>query len=424
MQQNSITDIKATEVIDNRGNPTVRVYACMDHTFWGRADVPSGSSTGSYEAHELRDGGPRYGGKGVMKAIQNIHEVIFPGLQGMDGSRQRDIDRLMLDMDGTRDKSNLGANAILGVSLAVASAAAAAHHLPLYRYLNGNGHVLPVPQASLINGGQHAGNDLDIQEFCVMPVGVETFAESVRALCEIHASLKDILLKKLGKAATNSSEDGGFAPPMRSTREAMDNLGEAVERAGYSRDVVYGLDFAATGFYDAATGIYHFEGTEKTQENMIEFLKTLVEEYPLIVSLEDPLYENDFEGFTTITKELPDTLIIGDDLFATNIERIKQGVAKKAGNATLVKLNQIGSLSEALDAADFAMQHGYCVVVSERSGETEDDVLSDVCVALNGGVIKTGGIRGSERGSKYNRFMEIEEELGKAALYAGRNFKG
>jgi enolase len=423
LKKNKITDIRACEVIDNRGNPTVRVYASIDHTFWGKADVPSGSSTGSYEALEMRDGGARFGGKGVQKAIHNINAVIFPGLKGKDGTRQRDIDALMAEMDGTKNKAKLGANAILGVSLAVASAAAAACGLPLFRYLNANAQVLPVPQASLINGGLHAGNDLDIQEFCVMPVGAPSFAESVRALCEMNGALKEGLLKKLGKSAVNTSEDGGFAPPVSATREALDLLIDATERSGYAGQVVYALDFAANGFYDPATGKYRFEGSEKDRDDMIGFITKLIQEYPLIVAIEDPLYEDDFEGLHILTSELEKTMVIGDDFFATNIARISLGVAQGAGNATLLKLNQIGSLSEAMDAARYASQNKFSVVVSERSGETEDTILADVCVALNAGIIKTGGIRGSERGAKYNRFVEIEDEMGRLARYAGRNFR-
>ncbi len=422
MARYNISKIKAREIIDNRGSPTIRAYVCVADEFWGQADVPCGSSTGTYEAKELRDGDLRYGGKGVRKAIRNILEVIYPRLRGMDATRQREIDDAMIDLDGTDDKSKLGANAILGVSLAVARAAAAASRLPLYKYLNADATILPVPQACMINGGIHAGNDLEFQEFCVMPVGADSFAGAVRMLCEIHQKLGEVLAKTFGKGATNAGEDGGYAPPAKSANEAMAVLADAVQQAGYTDQVVYGLDVAATHFYQHQSGRYLVEGSKKNRQEIIECLQQLVAEYPAIVSLEDPLHEDDFEGTRDITKALDDIMIIGDDLFTTNIHRLRRGVAEGAGNAILWKVNQIGSLTEALDVADFAREHQYAVVVSERSGETEDDLLSDVTVALNAGVIKTGGMRGSDRGSKYNRFMEIEEELGSKAVYAGRNY--
>lgn len=423
MSDYALTDIRAYEIIDNRGMPTIRVAVCIDNTFWGRADVPCGSSTGSYEAVEIRDGGTRYGGKGVRTAIQNIHDVILPRLQGQDATRQRDVDYLMLELDGTANKSKLGANAILGVSLAVARAAANACGKTLYKYLNTDAAVLPVPQGCLLNGGLHAGNDLDIQEFCVMPTGAATFAESVQILCETFYSLKDILLDKLGKAATNSSEDGGFAPPISSTRQAMDFLCEAVQRCGYADKVVYGLDFAATGYYHIEKDRYVFEGTEKSRDEMIAFLKQLLAEFPTIVSIEDPLHEDDLDGMKILTDEFNEHLIIGDDVFATNIERIRKGLELGAGNATLCKVNQIGTLTEAAETVNFARQNNFAVVMSERSGETEDSILSDISVAFNAGLFKTGGIRGSDRGTNYNRFIEIEQELGSSAIYAGTRYR-
>jgi len=423
MKNYAITDIKALEIIDNRGMPTVRVNVSVDHKFWGKADVPCGSSTGSYEARELRDGDARFRGKGVQKAIQNIHEILLPKLRGIDATRQQKIDNLMLELDGTGNKSKLGANAILGVSLAVAVAAAAADRLGLYKYLNADARILPVPQACLINGGLHAGNDLDIQEFCVMPVGAETFVESVRILCEIFYNLKDILSEKLGKIATNSSEDGGFAPPISSTRQAMDLLSEAVHRTAVTDKVVYGLDFAATGFYNSEKDHYNFEGSQKTRDELIRFIKQLLGEYPSIVSIEDPLHENDLEGMKILTQEFDDHLIIGDDMFATNIKRIQEGLKLRAANATICKVNQIGTLTEALETVNFARQKNYSVVMSERSGETEDSILSDISVAFNAGLFKTGGIRGSDRGTNYNRFIEIETELGPSAIYAGENYR-
>ena len=422
MPQYAITDIRSTEIIDNRGMPTIRVAVCIGDQFWGRADVPCGSSTGSYEAREIRDGNSRYRGQGVRKAIQNIQNNIFPRLKGINATHQEEIDRSMLALDGTGDKSKLGANAILGVSMAVAKAAANALGLPLYQYLNKNAHVLPVPQACLINGGLHAGNDLDIQEFCVMPIGARTFADSVRMLCEIFLELKDVLFEKLGKIATNSSEDGGFAPPISSTRQALDFLCEAVERSGFTDNIVYGLDLASTGFYDKKRDSYLFEGAERKRGEMIEFITHLLGEYPSLVSIEDPLHDNDFEGLKLLTEKLSGKLIIGDDIFATHIKRIQKGVKHSAGNAALCKVNQIGTLTEAFQAADFTRQNQYVVVVSERSGETEDSILSDISVALNAGLFKSGGIRGSDRGTNYNRFMEIEAELGDTAVYAGTDY--
>lgn len=423
MLKQIITDIKAIEIIDNRATPTVRTGVCVDDRYWGWADVPSGSSTGSYEAKELRDGGERYRGKGVNKAIENIETLIAPKLNGMSVCNQRSLDLEMLELDGTPDKSNLGANAILGVSLASARAAAKSHQLPLYRYLNSFGHVLPVPQACLINGGMHAGNHLDIQEYCVMPVGADSFSEAVRMLCDIFAELKDLLYEKIGPAAINTSEDGGFAPPLDSSDQALEFLYNAVELSGYAGQVVYGLDLASTGFFNQEKEQYEFEGHVYNRREMIQHCKHLVERFSLIVSLEDPLMEDDLEGFGQISKELGEVMIIGDDLFATNVSRIKTGIEAGAANAALCKLNQIGTLTEAMDAARFARSNGMSVVVSERSGETEDNILCDISVALNAGLVKTGGMRGSDRGSKYNRFLEIEMELGNTARYAGHDFR-
>jgi enolase len=423
MTDYALTDIKAYEIIDNRGMPTIRVAACIDDYHWGRADVPCGSSTGSYEAVEIRDGGNRYRGKGVRKAIQNIDELILPRLQGRDASRQREIDFLMLELDGTDNKSYLGGNAILGVSLAVARATANARGITLYKYLNADANVLPVPQACLLNGGVHSGNDLDIQEFCVMPSGADTFTDSVQILCETFYHLKDILLERLGKTATNSSEDGGFAPPIGSTRQAMDFLMEAVQRSGYEDRVVYGLDFAATGYYDPDKSAYYFEGSPKSQHEMITFIEQLLTEYPSIVSIEDPLHEDDLKGLKILTEAFSDRLIIGDDVFATNKARIQKGLEKGAANATLCKVNQIGTLTEAAETVEFARKNNFAVVMSERSGETEDSILSDISVAFNAGLFKTGGIRGSDRGANYNRFIEIEQELGASAVYAGTDYR-
>lgn len=423
MPKHNLADIHAIEIIDNRGMPTIRATVLTDTGHKGTADVPCGSSTGAYEAREVRDGGPRYRGKGVRRAIQNIHDKILPALNGIDITCQREIDRVMCEIDGTPDKSGIGANAILGVSLAAAKTGAVCCSLPLYRYLNIGSHVLPVPQACLLNGGLHAGNDLDIQEYCVMPVGADSFGHAVEMLCDIFQTLRDILLQKIGKSAVNSSEDGGFAPPLKRSAEAMAYLVQAVERAGYADEVVYGLDFAAGGFYDPKDKVYRFEGETLNTAGMIEMIAQLIDRFPGIVSIEDPLYEDDFDGWRKLTDTFAGKMVVGDDLFATNIGRLQKAMPLKAANATLCKVNQIGTLTEAMDAARFAQRNGYPVVMSVRSGETEDDVLSDVSVALDAGLFKTGGIRGSDRGTNYNRFIEIEHELGSTARYAGHDYK-
>jgi enolase len=423
MHQSNLASISAIEIIDNRGMPTIRATVVTDTRLKGTADVPCGSSTGAYEAQELRDGGSRYRGKGVRRAIQNIHEKILPVLKGIDITCQREIDRRMCELDATPDKSGIGANAILGVSLAAAKAAAVCCGLPLYRYLNACSHVLPVPQACLLNGGLHAGNDLDIQEYCVMPIGANSFSEAVEMLCNIFQTLRDILIRRIGKSSVNSSEDGGFAPPLKRSAEAMEYLVQAVEKAGYVDEVVYALDFAAGSFYDSEAKLYRFEGESYGDDGMIEMIARLIEQFPGIVSIEDPLFEDDFEGWQKLTDIFAGKMVVGDDLFATNIGRLQKAIPLKVANATLCKVNQIGTLTEAMDAARFAQRNGYPVVMSVRSGETEDDVLSDVSVALDAGLFKTGGIRGSDRGTNYNRFIEIESELGPVAQYAGHDYK-
>jgi len=422
MSKAKITHIEAYEIIDNRAMPTIRTGVCVDARHWGWADVPCGSSTGSFEAKELRDGESRYRGLGVSQAIDAIHGKILPAIRDRSVLDQGGLDRTLCDLDGTPDKSALGANAILSVSLAAAKAAASATGKSLYRFLNPAGRILPVPQACLINGGMHAGNQLDIQEYCVMPVDAGSFAEAVRFLSEIFMSLRDLLYDKIGPQGVNSSEDGGFAPPLKSSARAMEILESAVSRAGYEGRVLYGLDFAATGYYDRQTETYAFENTVYDRRQFIAYIKSLVDRFPLIVSLEDPLMEDDFTGFSQITSALPTKMIIGDDLFATNITRIRRGIDQNAANAALCKINQIGTLSEAIDAAKYARGYGFSVVVSERSGETEDSILADICVALNAGLLKTGGMRGSDRGAKYNRLIEIERELGARARYAGRDY--
>jgi enolase len=360
---------------------------------------------------------------GVKSAIQNIDSRIQPALVGMSALDQQAIDKAMCELDGTPDKTGLGANAILGVSLATARAAAVSAGIPLYAHLNDRGAVLPVPQACLINGGLHAGNGLDIQEYCVMPVGAATFAEAVRMLSEVFMTLKELLEQRIGRSAINSSEDGGFAPPLNASEQALEMLTAAVAASGYSGEIVLGLDVAATGLYDAKTDTYNFEGRVLSPEQMLDTIKDLVSAFPAIVSIEDPLMEDDFQGFGQLTADLPELMVIGDDIFATNRTRITRGIAEAAGNAVLCKLNQIGTLTEAMQTAAFARDKGFSVVVSERSGETEDAILADVSVALNAGLFKTGGMRGSDRGSKYNRFIEIEAALGEKARYAGRDYK-
>ncbi len=418
----TITDIKALEIIDNRGRPTIRARVYTEGGYCGRADVPCGSSTGSYEAFDLRDGDSRYSGRGVHRAIANIHDVLRPALLDEEVTNQRRLDHLMVELDGTPNKSRLGGNAILAVSMAAAQAAAAALDMPLYRYLSGDGHVLAVPQACLINGGLHAGNDLDAQEFCVMPVGSPTMAEATRLVCEVFDTLKGLLENRHGKLSTNFGEDGGFAPPLRTSREAMDLLCEAVEKTGYAKDVVYGLDIAATPLYDVAAGTYRFDGRQRTPDEMIAAMQDLVREYPLIVSIEDPIQQDDLNGWKAVVDSLPGVLIVGDDLTATNVERLRLAIGAGAMNALLCKVNQIGTVTEAMDAARFAQRHTCPVVMSVRSGETEDDILSDISVALNAGVFKIGGPHGSDRGANFNRFLEIEAELGPVARYAGRDY--
>ncbi len=416
-----ITGVNAREILDCRGTPTVQVDVCVDGALRGRADVPSGRSTGSYEAYEMRDGGQRYSGFGVLKAIQNVNATIAGEVIGKDVTGQRAIDQLMIGLDGTANKSRLGANAILGVSLAVARAAAATLGLPLYRYLNSSAHVLPVPMMNLINGGKLSSNDLCFQEFIMMPVGANSFSEALQMTAEINAILRPITAERYGKLAINVGDEGGVVPPIVDVREALDLLREAVRRSGYEDKIVYAFDCAATHLFDSKSGTYSFEGKQLSTEEVIEFFKKLCSEYP-IASIEDPLQEDDFEGFAAITKAL-DTQIVGDDLFVTNKERLARGLQRGAANAVLWKVNQIGTLTEAMETAAMAFRNGYGVCVSERSGETEDPMIADLVVALNAGQIKTGAPVRSERVAKYNRFLQIEEELGSAATYAGKNFR-
>ncbi|MBL7487845.1 phosphopyruvate hydratase [Frankia sp. AgB1.9] len=416
----SIEAVAAREILDSRGNPTVEVEVMLDDGTEGRAAVPSGASTGAFEAVELRDGDDRYGGKGVTKAVEAVIDRIGPALidLALDATEQRLIDATMIDLDGTPDKSGLGANAILGVSLAVAKAAAASSGLPLFRYLGGpSAHLLPVPMMNILNGGAHADSNVDIQEFMIAPIGASTFAESVRWGAEVYHSLKSVL--KGRGLATGVGDEGGFAPNLPTNREALDLIAEAIQKAGFTLgdDISLALDVASTEFF--ADGAYTFEGASKSAAELIDYYADLVASYP-IVSIEDPLAEDDWDGWVEITTRLGSKVqIVGDDLFVTNPERLARGIAAGAANALLVKVNQIGTLTETLDAVTLAHRSGYKAMMSHRSGETEDTTIADLAVAVDCGQIKTGAPARSERVAKYNQLLRIEEELDAAARYAG-----
>ena len=417
----SIDVVVAREILDSRGNPTVEVEVGLDDGSTGRAAVPSGASTGAFEALELRDGDTgRYGGKGVEKAVLAVIEQIGPELVGYDATEQRLIDQAMFDLDATADKSSLGANAILGVSLAVAHAASEASDLPLFRYLGGpNAHLLPVPMMNILNGGSHADSNVDVQEFMIAPIGAESFSEAVRWGAETYHALKSVL-KERG-LATGLGDEGGFAPNLGSNREALDLIIEAIQKAGYTvgQDIALALDVAASEFYK--DGVYSFEGKDRTAAEMTDYYAELVEAYPL-VSIEDPLYEDDWDGWQTITEKLGGRVqLVGDDLFVTNPERLSRGIEDGAANSLLVKVNQIGSLTETLDAVELAQRSGFKCMMSHRSGETEDVTIADLAVATNCGQIKTGAPARSERVAKYNQLLRIEEILDDAAVYAGRS---
>ncbi|MEI7716773.1 MAG: phosphopyruvate hydratase [Mycobacterium sp.] len=414
-----IEQVGAREILDSRGNPTVEVeIALIDGTF-ARAAVPSGASTGEHEAVELRDGGDRYGGKGVRKAVQAVLDEIGPAVIGLNADDQRLVDQALVDLDGTPDKSRLGANAMLGVSLAVAKAAADSAELPLFRYIGGpNAHILPVPMMNILNGGAHADTGVDIQEFMVAPIGAPSFAEALRWGAEVYHALKSVL-KKQG-LSTGLGDEGGFAPDVAGTTAALDLISSAIEAAGLrpGADVALALDAAANEFHSGAHG-YHFEGTTRTAEQMTEFYAGLLGSYPL-VSLEDPLFESDWDDWAALTASLGDRVqIVGDDIFVTNPERLEEGIEKGVANALLVKVNQIGTLTETLDAVALAHHNGYRTMVSHRSGETEDTTIADLVVAVGSGQIKTGAPARGERVAKYNQLLRIEEALGDAARYAG-----
>ncbi len=419
MKKFKITEVFAREILDCRWNPTVQVDVLVNNEILGRADVPAGRSTGAHEAKEIRDKEKRYDGMGVRKAVKNINEILGPAIVGMDVTDQRKIDEKLRDLDGTKDKKKLGANAIVGVSVAVARAASSSVGLPLYRYVNMNAHVLPVPLLNLLNGGKLTSNDLDFQEFCIFPFGAETFSQSMMIGNAVNNELRKIVIKKYGKIAANVGDEGGFATPIKKVREAMECLVEAVDRSGYAKKIGYGFDCAATHFYNVKTKKYTLEGVDYTTDELFDYYKKLCKDYP-IISIEDPFAEDDIKGFTRATKELG-IQIIGDDFYCTNPDRIRQ--RKGAANALLWKFNQIGTLSEALDAAELAYRQGFGIMVSERSGETEDPIIADFVVGINAGQIKTGaGVR-SERTAKYNRLLLIEEELGSQARYAGADFR-
>jgi enolase 1/2/3 len=413
-----IDAIHARQILDSRGNPTVEVEVLLDDGSLGRAGVPSGASTGAAEAVELRDGGSEYGGKGVTNAVTNVADTIQPQLIGHDADDQRIIDQLMIDMDGTPNKSRLGANAILGVSLAVAKAAAEAADLPLFRYLGGpSAHVLPNPMFNILNGGAHADTNVDIQEFMIVPVGAPTFADALRWGAETYHTLKSVL--KQHSLNTGVGDEGGFAPDLEHNRAALDLITEAIGKAGFTpgRDIAIALDAAASEFY--TDGAYVFEGERRSAQEMTRIYTDWLDAYP-IVSLEDPLAEDDWAGWRELTAAIGHRVqVVGDDIFVTNPERLRRGVAEKVGNALLVKVNQIGTLTETLDAVEFAHRNGYRCNMSHRSGETEDTTIADLAVATGCGQLKTGAPARSERVAKYNQLLRIEEMLDDAAAYAG-----
>lgn len=419
-----IYEIAAHEILDSRGNPTIEVEVLLEDGAVGVAAVPSGASTGEHEAIELRDkDAERFLGKGVLKAIDNIHNVIAPELIGEIAFDQAEIDAIMLDLDGTPNKAQLGANAILGVSLAVAKAAAASANMPLYRYIGGVGaHTLPVPMMNIINGGSHADNSVDIQEFMIMPVGAGSFAEGLRAGAEIFHHLKKVL-KGMGMS-TSVGDEGGFAPNLKSNEDALKVIMEAIDNAGYKagEDILLALDVAASEFYDADKGLYVMSGEGRSLDSagIIDLYAQWTERYPL-VSIEDGMDENDWAGWAALTERLGrKTQLVGDDLFVTNVERLQRGIDEGVGNSILVKVNQIGTLTETIDAVTLAHRHSYTSVISHRSGETEDTTIADLAVALGTGQIKTGSLSRSDRTAKYNQLLRIERELGSQARYPGR----
>ena len=414
----TIEAVGAREILDSRGNPTVEVEVALDDGTIGRAAVPSGASTGQFEAVELRDGGDRYLGKGVLKAVEAVNRTIAAEIVGFDADDQRAVDAAMIALDGTPNKANLGANAILGVSLALSKAAADSAGLPLFRYVGGpNAHVLPVPMMNILNGGAHADSNVDVQEFMIAPIGAPTFAEALRQGTEVYHALKSVL-KKDG-LSTGLGDEGGFAPSLPSNRAALDLIATAVEQTGLTlgTDIALALDVASSEF--CTDGVYTFEGVGKSADEMAAYYAELVDAYP-IVSIEDPLDEEDWDGWVALTERIGSKVqLVGDDLFVTNVERLARGLETGAANAMLVKVNQIGSLTETLDAVELGHRHGFANMMSHRSGETEDVTIADLAVATNCGQIKTGAPARSDRVAKYNQLLRIEEALGSAAVYAG-----
>ncbi len=418
----NIKDVEARQILDSRGNPTVEVEVRLEDGSIGRASVPSGASTGEYEAVELRDGGKRWMGKGVSKAIKNVNRIVGPKVKGMDATHQTEVDQLMIELDGTVDKEKLGANAILGVSLAVARAAAVALDHSLYRYLGGSeARLLPLPMMNVLNGGKHADNNVDLQEFMIMPVGASSFREALRWASEVFHHLKSVLREK--GYSTAVGDEGGFAPDLSSNREAIGVIMEAMERAGYKpgEDMALALDPAASSFYEAGKYLLKAEAIiEKTTEEMVEFYESLVRDFP-IYSIEDGLAEDDWQGWKLLTQRLGKKIqLVGDDIFVTNTQRFKKGIEMGVANSILIKPNQIGTLTETIQAIEMAKKNGYAAVISHRSGETEDTFISDLTVAMETGQIKAGSCSRSERVAKYNQLLRIEDELGDQAVYAGK----
>ncbi len=418
--QVEVIDVRAREVLDSRGNPTIETEVLLEDGSVGKAIVPSGASTGKNEAVELRDGGKRYGGKGVEKAVSNVNNEIAPKIAGLNAFDQAYIDKVMIDLDGTANKSKLGANAILSVSMAMARAVAAYMDMDLYRYIGGtNAKTIPVPMMNVINGGKHSDSGLDVQEFMIVPTGAPSFKEALRYAAETFHTLKGILKDK--GMVTSVGDEGGFAPRLSTNEEAIEVIVEAIEKAGYKagKDIYVAIDSAPDSFYDEEKGKYHFGGEYITTDELLDFYKKIVDKYP-IISIEDPFYEEDWDGFVKITKELGDKIhIIGDDNYVTNINILKKGVELKASNSILIKLNQIGTVTETLDTIEYAKTHGFTCVVSHRSGETEDTFIADLAVGMNTGLIKTGSLSRSERIAKYNQLLRIEEELGDVSVYRG-----
>ncbi len=424
----AIINIHARQILDSRGNPTVEVDVFTEDGAMGRAAVPSGASTGAHEAVELRDGDKKvYMGKGVLKAVENVNEKITEKLIGVDVFEQNEIDRKMLKLDGTENKSELGANAILAVSLAAAKAAAFESNMPLYRYVGGvNANTLPIPMMNILNGGSHADNSIDFQEFMIMPVGAETFSEALRMGVEVFHHLKSVLKDK--GYSTNVGDEGGFAPNIKSNEEAIETVLTAIEKAGYKpgKEIYIAMDAATSEFYDEKSGLYHFkksDGRKMTSSEMVTYWKEWTAKYP-IISIEDGLAEDDWKGWAELTKAIGDKIqIVGDDLFVTNTKRLAKGIKNGVANSILVKVNQIGSLTETIDAVNLATRNSYTNVMSHRSGETEDVTIADLAVALNSGQIKTGSASRTDRIAKYNQLLRIEGELGKSAYYPGKDFK-